>query len=111
MLFVTHDFGVVAQLCDDICVMYAGQTVEAGKVRRDPRRAVASLHAGAAGLPSRPRDVAHRHSRPGAVALSAAARLPLRAALPRCAAGLPAQAPPPQGRARSGVDVRCVQYA
>jgi oligopeptide/dipeptide ABC transporter ATP-binding protein len=30
MLFVTHDFGVVAQLCNDITVMYAGQTVESG---------------------------------------------------------------------------------
>jgi peptide/nickel transport system ATP-binding protein len=31
MLFVTHDFGVVAQLCDDLCVIYAGQTVESGR--------------------------------------------------------------------------------
>jgi oligopeptide/dipeptide ABC transporter ATP-binding protein len=30
MLFVTHDFGVVAQLCDAVMVMYAGQSVEAG---------------------------------------------------------------------------------
>ncbi len=30
MLFVTHDFGVVAQLCDEVSVMYAGQTVESG---------------------------------------------------------------------------------
>ena len=30
MLFVTHDFGVIAQLCDSVSVMYAGQTVEAG---------------------------------------------------------------------------------
>jgi oligopeptide/dipeptide ABC transporter ATP-binding protein len=30
MLFVTHDLGVVAQLCDDMCVLYAGQTVETG---------------------------------------------------------------------------------
>jgi peptide/nickel transport system ATP-binding protein len=30
MLFVTHDLGVVAELCDETCVIYAGQTVEAG---------------------------------------------------------------------------------
>ncbi len=30
MLFVTHDFGVVAELCDKVAVMYAGQTVERG---------------------------------------------------------------------------------
>ncbi|MGE0315248.1 MAG: ABC transporter ATP-binding protein [Lautropia sp.] len=30
MLFVTHDFGVVAQLCDEISVIYAGQSVESG---------------------------------------------------------------------------------
>jgi len=40
MLFVTHDFGVVAQLCDEITVMYAGQTVESGPtgaVLADPK--------------------------------------------------------------------------
>jgi oligopeptide/dipeptide ABC transporter ATP-binding protein len=30
VLFVTHDFGVVSQLCDKVTVMYAGQTVEQG---------------------------------------------------------------------------------
>jgi oligopeptide/dipeptide ABC transporter ATP-binding protein len=34
MLFVTHDFGVVAHLCDTVTVMYAGQTVESGPVAR-----------------------------------------------------------------------------
>jgi oligopeptide/dipeptide ABC transporter ATP-binding protein len=33
MLFVTHDFGVVAQLCDEVSVIYAGQTVEAAPTR------------------------------------------------------------------------------
>ena len=33
MLFVTHDFGVVAKMCDRVAVMYAGQIVEEGPVR------------------------------------------------------------------------------
>ncbi len=33
LLFVTHDLGVVAQLCDTVAVIYAGQTVETGAVR------------------------------------------------------------------------------
>ncbi|MCC7426666.1 MAG: ABC transporter ATP-binding protein [Alphaproteobacteria bacterium] len=33
VLFVTHDFGVVSQLCSHVTVMYAGQTVETGTKR------------------------------------------------------------------------------
>jgi len=33
MMFVTHDFGVVARICDRVCVMYAGQIVETAPVR------------------------------------------------------------------------------
>ncbi|RLL50812.1 ABC transporter ATP-binding protein [Mariprofundus sp. EBB-1] len=32
LLLVTHDFGLVAEMCDDVAVMYAGQIVESGPV-------------------------------------------------------------------------------
>ena len=33
MLFITHDFGIVARMCDRVAVMYAGRVVESGPVR------------------------------------------------------------------------------
>jgi peptide/nickel transport system ATP-binding protein len=33
MIFVTHDLGIVAKLCDRVAVMYAGQIVETGRTR------------------------------------------------------------------------------
>lgn len=33
ILLITHNFGVVAEICDRIAVMYAGQIVESGDVR------------------------------------------------------------------------------
>jgi peptide/nickel transport system ATP-binding protein len=33
IVFVTHHLGVVAELCQDVVVMYAGEVVEAGSVR------------------------------------------------------------------------------
>nr|WP_216366870.1 dipeptide/oligopeptide/nickel ABC transporter permease/ATP-binding protein [Halovulum dunhuangense] len=40
IVFITHDFGVVAQLCDRVAVMYAGRIVEegvTGDILRAPR--------------------------------------------------------------------------
>ncbi len=40
IILITHDIGVVAQMCDRVMVMYAGRKIEEGPVRsfiRDPR--------------------------------------------------------------------------
>jgi oligopeptide/dipeptide ABC transporter ATP-binding protein len=33
LIFITHDFGIVAKMCDRVIVMYAGRVVESGPVR------------------------------------------------------------------------------
>jgi oligopeptide/dipeptide ABC transporter ATP-binding protein len=33
VIFITHDFGIVAKMCDRVMVMYAGRVVESGDVR------------------------------------------------------------------------------
>jgi oligopeptide/dipeptide ABC transporter ATP-binding protein len=38
LLLITHDLGVVAEVCDDVAVMYAGKIVERGTARQIFRR-------------------------------------------------------------------------
>ncbi len=33
MLLITHDLGIIAEMCDEVSVMYAGQIVESGSVK------------------------------------------------------------------------------
>jgi oligopeptide/dipeptide ABC transporter ATP-binding protein len=58
MLFITHDFGVVARMCDRVAVMYAGRIVETGPVREIfDRPAHPYTRALIASVPSVDRDV------------------------------------------------------
>ncbi len=34
MILITHDLGVVAETCDDVCVIYAGEVIESGTKER-----------------------------------------------------------------------------
>ena len=110
MLFVTHDFGVVAQLCDEVNVIYAGQSVEAGgtvDVLQSPRhpytRALLACHpdhsddltgiAGAVPSPLTPPPGCRFHPRCESIRASCRDRRPARV------------------RLGSGRSVDCVLYA
>jgi peptide/nickel transport system ATP-binding protein len=110
LLFVTHDFGVVAELCDDLCVIYAGQTVEAGPVQsilqapaHPYTRALLACHPERAesfvGIPGL---VPSPLARPTGCQFAA-----------RCGdvRAICRETSPGQGHAASGAAVRCVQYA
>ena len=53
IMFITHDLGVVAEMADDVVVMYLGKVVERAPVRDIFNRPAASLHPGAAATRSR----------------------------------------------------------
>ena len=69
VILITHDLGVVADIADDIAVMYAGRIVEYGTKRRALLRPAAPVHVGPARL-----DPAARPAEAGEAALDRRAR-------------------------------------
>jgi peptide/nickel transport system ATP-binding protein len=109
MVFVTHDFGVVAELCDEVTVMYAGQSVESAptaeliaRPRHPYTQALLGCH------PDRSADLA---GIPGSVP-SPAAPPPGCRFHPRCGHARAICAGPRPRAVRLGArhEVRCVLY-
>ena len=55
IIMITHDLGVVAEIADDVLVMYAGRAVEHGPVKDDLLPPRAPVHLGSADLDAAPR--------------------------------------------------------
>ena len=85
LLLITHDLSVIAETCDRVAIMYAGQIVEQGTVREvleTPRHPYSErLLAGFAHVGGE-RDARPADSRRAAAPGRALPRLPLRTALP-----------------------------
>ena len=105
IIMITHDLGVVAEVADDVVVMYAARVQEEGEVRNLFRRPEPPVHLGPARLAAAPppgRRAARADLRPAAVAALPAARVPLPSALPVRDAGLQADRARARCRARGG---------
>jgi oligopeptide/dipeptide ABC transporter ATP-binding protein len=107
LLLISHDLGVVAQLCDRVVVMYAGRAVEQGDIYQIYERPHHPYtRALLDSMPSRARSGERLRSIPGRVpSLSA---LPAGCAFaPRCPHARPVCQHDPEPTVVDGVSVRC----
>ena len=114
IILITHDLGVVAEVCDEVAVMYAGEIVERAPVDElfaDPQHPYTVGLLGS--IPRLDRRASHLATIEGMVPnmADAAARLPLRRALSvRRREHLPSHAPPPlRERSAPGHWSRCIK--
>jgi peptide/nickel transport system ATP-binding protein len=91
ILLITHNLGIVGDMADRVAVMYAGQMVELAPAQGIVAPPAASLHEGADEFraeTARRRRPPLGHSRQRPAHRQFPARLPVRAALPDCEAGM-----------------------
>jgi oligopeptide/dipeptide ABC transporter ATP-binding protein len=113
MIFVTHDLGVVANVCDQVSVMYAGQVIEQSPIDDFFNH---PLHPYSAGLlDSMPQSVAKgERLRMIAGTVPPPSRFPVGCRFsPRCKYVVEActTAPPPLETVEGGREVRCIRHA
>ena len=98
LIFITHNLGIVAKMCDQLAVMYAGRVVESGPVSRifnAPAHPYTKALLDSIPRMTDDRAAADRDRRPAARSRQPAAGLRLRAALPRGVPRCRVEAPPP----------------
>ena len=84
IIFVTHNLGIVARMCDRMAVMYAGKIVEQASVQESVRCAETSVHQGAAWFAAEARQQGTAVCHPGPTAQSRAPADGLRVSSALC---------------------------